>query len=232
MIGHPKQALWLPFEADVNDKSKNAYTGTNTGCTLVAGSGGNRLQFNGATNNVTYGAAADLNFERTEKVSFSFKLKVPASFLSLSNTTYSLFQRVNASGTTGWIVYGTFGTTSSTVLLALSNFWGTNFSIGRMATTAIADDNEHHIGTSYSGNSNTSGMKFYLDGALQSTIAFANTLTNSIATTGALTAGFTSGSYNSGVGITLDDIQIFRGVELTQSDFKRLMLGLHPLQGG
>lgn len=134
---------------------------------------GNGLRFDG----MSYVIAGNIaNFDNTDSFSISFIIKVNNSFgtiiskVSNSNRGYYIFISGNA---INCMLYNAYPSNMVETVIFLPNAVGT-----------------YHITITYNGNSNASGVKWYIGGYLQTNLVYQNTLTGSIMTSSPLSLGF------------------------------------------
>lgn len=156
----------------VTDLSGNSNTATLVNGVAFNSSNGGSLFFDGTNDYLNCGAVSNITFERTNTFSFSFWI-YPTS-LALNGTILSKY---NASSRGLAVGLNSTGSIS----LVLRNTLTTNDLVINTATGLITTNNWYHVVVSYSGNSSTTGVSFYINGAkTTSDISVRNGLTATI----------------------------------------------------
>ena len=143
---------------------------------------------------------------------------------SLGSTTKIFLAK--CSNTTPFNGY-TFGVTSAkNVYFQLSNDANTNF-LAIINTATLSDSTWYHCLMTYDGSKSSSGLKVYVDNALNTQTIFSDTLTGSISNT----KSFKIGARDNGFfyGGLVDEISVFNR-ELTASEVTQLYNGGAGLQ--
>jgi len=179
------QPAMITFDSDVTDSSgfNPANDGTVTGTeTLVAGKVGNAFSFDGGTF-VTLANEANFDFDTGDSRSYAFWIKTAlgggARILSINGDSASPF-------TGDWIKL-----VSGKIRVQIL---GTSLDFIDVRSAAVVSNNEwHHVAVTYDGGS-ASGVKIYIDGALDSStiirdLLASSTLNNFELTLGGLTTG-------------------------------------------
>lgn len=214
-----KLVCYIPFDYDILDAS-NSNDGILTGTeTWVSGPEirkvGMRkaLSFNGSTNYVTLTNESNFDFEHTNTFSVSFWIKMGSI-----NADQGLVVKSNDLTTgSGWKIY--FQNTSDLIVFKLAN--GTNiYSVS--STTSLSTTKWNHVVCTFSGNSNQTGMKIYVNGVLEA-IGASSTISGTILNNVSVVLGAESdaGSLLTGY---MDELQIWN-TELTSSDVIDLYAG-------
>ena len=176
----------------------------------VSGKLNSALQFNGINQYVNFSNVSIGNFERNETHSFEFWFRT-------NNTGQQIFmsKMLNSGNYNGWEIWFE-GTTTNKTYFDLSSIASTNMIRVYFVNNSISDNKWHNLIVTYDGSSTGSGVKFYFDGVLKSTLVTSDTLSSSTLTA---TPFQISGRGNGAIGIigTLDEIAIYNKV-LNQSD--------------
>jgi hypothetical protein len=196
---------------NVFDSSSNNRNGTTINSpSWVAGKLNSALQFNGANQYVNFTNISVGDFERNQSFSTEFWFKT-------SNTGTQIFiSKMAPSGNyNGWEVWYE-GTSTNRMYFDLFNNAASNAIRVYFINSTISDNAWHHLIVTYDGSSSATGVKFYYDGALKSTIASSDSLSLSTSTSAPFQI---SGRGNGATGTTgiLDEIVIYNKV-LSQSD--------------
>lgn len=221
MFRHPNLQFWLPADnSSPNDKAQNGYTGTVSNYSYTTGIAGGAISASSTTGYIDYSTAAALNFERTDKFSFSMWIKGSTPSLNAC-----LAMRMSAAGTIGWIISPR---TNSRLAFMFSSSWGPSWIYIDIPFT-FSNTVWKHICITYDGSSNANGVKVYVNGVSQTVTINGNNLTTSTVTSsGSLRIGYSSVGYNTFIG-AIENFQIYKGIVLTAKDVARIMAGLHPL---
>lgn len=198
-----KLIAYLPMDLDTLDASNSNHgtvTGTETYVDFSLETGNKRkaLSFNGSTNYVTIANKSNFDFEYTDSFSVSFWVKM----LSIGSDQGLVVKSNDLTTGVGWKIY--FQNTSDFIVFKLAD--GTSaFSV--TSTSSLTTTVWKHIVCTFSGNSNQSGMKIYVDGTLEATgtsSAISSTILNSVSVV--LGAESDAGSKFTGY---MDDLQIW-----------------------
>ena len=213
-----KLVAFLPFDYDVLDASNNndgTITGTETYVDGPEISSTHPMRkafsFNGSTY-ITLANESNFDFEHTNAFSVSFWVKCG----TISATT-GLVTKAN-SNATAQIGWKCLLQNNGTVTFNLSD--GTT-TYGVTTTTDIDNNIWRFLCFTYSGNSNRSGMKIYIDGSLDNTgtsSTISSTILNNVT---CVIGAFQASNYLTG---SIDNVQIWN-VELTSSDITDLYAG-------
>jgi len=159
------------FEGTLLDSITGAVNGTVTGTTTYTGGHeGQGFSFNGASY-ISIGNSGSLAFERNNIFNLSFWYKG-----NDADGTYLISKEDSAGVNRGYavVIQG-----SGKVQFELINTNPTNLLQVR-GSTAITDNNWHHIVITYSGSSAPSGVNIYVDGVLNTPSTISNTLSATI----------------------------------------------------
>jgi hypothetical protein len=200
------QISYLKFERNLND-SQSINHGSITGTELYAdGVYGKCLDLNGSSR-VTLLNETTFDYEHTQPFSIAFWMKNSQA----SGTDRFFVGKTSAiGGAAGFSVFQESGS-------ALTRFrlrdTGTNYDVD--TTGALNNGQWHHIVVTFSGNSNRSGMKIYVDGVLNNT-GTSSAIGASILNNVQVTIGAES---DNGVPLTgqIDDVRIYNK-ELNSSE--------------
>lgn len=194
------QPLFALFDQDVLDGSDNAHTLTITGTETYSQGpepSPDKLRyafsFDGSTF-LTVSNESDFDFEHTNPFSVSF-------WINGASQANKIVVGKGSLGTAGWL----FFTNNTTMVFRLTDSLLNTFQV--ITTAVTQNDGWHHIVVTFSGNSNRSGLKIYVDGVLDKT-GTASAISNSILNN----VGVTIGSGN-GLSIftgSLADVQIWK----------------------
>ena len=205
MIRHPNLILYLPFSGDFADASKSANPITVTGATLTPGPKGQCGNFDGSDDFLQ--TSNNLGISGTEDFSFSCWIfrdghqDYGAPICSLTNELTISTVWANPSTTT-------------------FEFWMPPFA--EVRTNALANSVWHHVVLSrksglWSAYWNGQELGFWMY-----TTSVASITDNPI-----IIGSFTNGYHFKG---KLDELCIFKGLAVSQSDARRLMMGLAPIE--
>jgi len=159
------------FEGTLLNSITGAVNGTVTGTTTYTGGHeGQGFSFNGASY-ISIGNSGSLAFERNNIFNLSFWYKG-----NDADGTYLISKEDSAGVNRGYavVIQG-----SGKVQFELINTNPTNLLQVR-GSTAITDNNWHHIVITYSGSSAPSGVNIYVDGVLNTPSTISNTLSATI----------------------------------------------------
>lgn len=189
------------FDGNTNDFSGLGNNGAVTGTsTYVTGEVGQAFSFDGSTY-ITTGTSSVLNFERTQPITISVWEKTTISgFLPMM----SKFQSVS----TGWY----FALSGNGLLFQEANINNVNdfvSSCGNNTPNSLLDGNWHNVMVTYDGSSNANGVKFYIDGKLQTTTVARNNLSSSITNAAPVTIGSLDVVPHNPLIGQLDDLRIY-----------------------
>lgn len=139
----------------VTDLSGNSNNGTLVNGVAFNSSNGGSLFFDGTNDYTDCGAVSNITFERTNTFSFSFWIY--STSLALNGTILSKYNSLSRGLTVGLNLTGA-------VSFVLRNTLTTNDFVINTATGLITINNWYHVVVSYSGNSSTTGVSFYING--------------------------------------------------------------------
>lgn len=160
---------------------------------------------------VTIGNKASLNFDHNNSFTIEAWVKTSAS------SQRSIFSKMLSSGSLRGY---DFLIQNGKLQLYLISTWSSNV-IHVVGNDLVNDGNWHHVAVSYNGSGISTGVKFYVDGLLQ---------TNNVLTSGSISGGLTN-SASAEIGMRwgnfdfigqLDEIRIWND-ELTQADLRTWM---------
>lgn len=204
----------IQFEENVKDKgvqnNDGVWSGTESYVSARIGDGGD---FNGSSR-VTLANESNFDFDKDDKFSVSLWIK------SSSTGGATLVAKRNSSTSAGWIFNIRNGSVSDdrlTVRLVNSTI---NRIIVNVDNVILRDDTLHHVGFSYNGNEDPSGIKIYIDGVAQTTVTEEDTLTGSILNNTAVTIGARNDGTGNYTGV-IDDVRIYAR-EISASTMKDL----------
>ena len=159
--------------------------------------------------------AETADFERTEPFSFCWWYKTSTAGWRYILTKYD--------GGTGILIGATTNGSPPDILVRLRNTSGQEVRLTARGIDGVLDDGTwHHIAITYNGNSDVSGVQFYVDGRL---LTDRNIVTNTLASTIKNTANFKFGTFGTGsdtVDSDYSDVRIYN-VELTQEQVTKIM---------
>jgi len=163
--------------------------------------------FDGATGTVSIPDTSSLRFSNIHTFS------VEAWVKTASTAQQSIASKLGPSPAyQGW----EFGLTNGNPYLFLSNTFPTN-DLELVGSTSVADGNWHHLFATYNGNSSTSGIQLFVDGALVTTTTSpANSLSASSASSAPLYLGSRGGSSQFFAG-ALEDVAVYQGIPTSAS---------------
>jgi len=142
------------------------------------------VAFDGADEYANIGNQAELAFERNEPFSVSFWVKTVQS-----TTGYIIAKGASTSPARGWSIRITLGKVYFNLISTVS----TSHLQARATSVTVNDGNWHHVCITYSGNSSTSGVKFYIDNVLADKTSVVNTLSATTLSTASATIGSREG---------------------------------------
>jgi hypothetical protein len=178
------------------------------------------ILLDGVDDYVTMGNVSNLNFQRTDAFSISTWVK-RGSFTE----TQILFSKMNSSGNyRGYMFYIAAGSDAPQFLLRRD----TSFTSQRLlviGSTAILDNNWHHLVVTYDGSSTASGVKIYVD-EISDTTTFTGAISDSITTPAPVNIGARNNNdyFND---FSCDEVSVFN-TELSQSDITSIYNGGVP----
>lgn len=227
MFSHPNLVFWANGQT-FNDGSKSALAGTANLATLTTGGiRGNSINLAvSPAAYVDYGVPAALAFERTN--SFSISLWVMGA--GISSDRQVIISKATAVATQGWMVTCS---SSGKIELLLVSAWTGNMLGGWSNVAANASAWKHFVFV-YDGSSKAENLVMYVDGVKLPNItatypsAYDN-LSATILNTRSVRLGCPSDATTRSAPLSVDDIQIYSGLQLSQSDVVRIMHGMHPL---
>jgi hypothetical protein len=197
----------------LNDSTANANHATTAGAMIsseqVAGSIAGGLAFNGSTQYAAFGNPGNFSFERTDSWSVSAWVR-PAS-----NSFGSVVSKQTGSGLfRGWELFQRGGSANPTFAFECAN----QGSI-RLATQTKAQFPTgmfHYVVATYNGNSSTSGVALYVDGAAQARSDIANNLNATIVNPAGADIAARDSNLSMALNSTLDEIRVYaKGVVLS-----------------
>lgn len=211
---------YIKMNDDVTDSSGNSNNGTVVGSELYTdGKLDKGFDYNGSTR---INLANEANFDRDINQPFSWSFWVKADSAPSSSADIFLSKGADI-GLGGQFLF--FQQTSGFLSIRIHD--GTTFH-DTLGTIDISDSIWHLVTVTYSGNSNRSGEKIYIDGILDVTGAAqamaGSSLNNDALTIGALTAG---GRVVAG-DVIMDDLQIYDD-ELSAKEVELLYTSSHRL---
>lgn len=175
--------------------------------------------FNGISDKLS-SASDDFNFERTEQ--FSVFL-----FIKYTGGTFVIGRSLSGPTSQGWgIQQGIIAGTVMQVQLANNEAAGVN-ALRVLSVNGLPKDTWSYIGFTYAGTSTPAGIKIYFNDVVSPATTELNTLTASIQAVTSLWLGARGGSelwYNG----DMAHAAIWRGVELTQDDIRKLIRTKEP----
>ena len=213
MIVTPNLKFWLPMEGNANDASGNGNNGTVSGAVLATGKFGQCYNFDGTNDYITISPNTSLNVGNILTISAWFK----TDSISKRQTIYS-----HGSNASGGMQLEINGQGSGSFGMIMNGIWlyytGVNkFSAGEWNNIAYT--------RSGAGGGN---HKLYLNGTEITDIVRQTSDNFTDQTANSLIAGRTTSTQL--FDGEIDNVLIFSKV-LSQSDIKRVMMGLHPLSG-
>jgi hypothetical protein len=165
----------------MNDSTRNGHHGTTNGSMpagqQVAGQIGGSLNFAGGNYYATLANAANLSFERTDSFSVSCWVKPPGNVFGAL-----LSKETSTAPIAGWALWQFADTGNPVIGFDVVNNANSN-RVEVKTTSQLSAGAWHYVVATYSGNSDVSGMKIYVDGASAGLTTVANNLTGSIVTT-------------------------------------------------
>lgn len=196
-----------------NDSTANANHATGAGAiasaALLTGVVGNGIAFNGYSQFAVLGNPQSFSFERTDSWSVSAWVR-PAA-----NTFGSIVSKQNGSTPfRGWELFQRGGTAKPTFAFEVAN--QSSVRLATQTSAAFATGAFHYIVATYSGNSTTSGVSLYVDGAAQGKSDIENNLNATIVTTTAPDIAARDTNSSMPLNATLDEIRVYaKGVVLS-----------------
>ena len=179
----------LVLALDAGDR--NSYPGSGTTWRDLSGNNNNGTLTNGPTfNSANLGSIvfdgvddfallsneSNFDFERTT----SFSIDCWVNLTTITSNDQIIISKLNggAGNYTGW-EFGKYFNTSAPHLYLISNYGSGNYIQCRSSFTLLANT-WYNVVCTYNGSSNTSGVLFYVNGQITSTIVGTNNLTQSI----------------------------------------------------
>ncbi|MEP6699273.1 MAG: LamG-like jellyroll fold domain-containing protein [Verrucomicrobiota bacterium] len=209
---------WWPAENNANDAQDGNNGTLQNGATFTSGEVGQAFHFNGSNQFVVTTNAANLSFERTDAFSID-------AWIRTSETTLNHFivakRQINApfKGYAMMVDNGQLPTCVGPPGAGVLSFFvdgsdTTNcprdHAIIVRGTRPLNDGQWHHVAGTYEGSSSASGMKLYVDGALETPVVLTDNLgTNSIANDAAFTTAAGSGNGPQPFNGDIDEVEIF-----------------------
>lgn len=181
------------------------------------------LMFDGGDDYASVNNNSDLNFERTNSFSIDTWIKIN------SLNAYGNIIGKNDSSYKGWNLMSMASSDSNrpnSICLMLTSTNSSNDLLACTPSNSIQAGTWYHIVSTYSGNSDVSGVKMYLNGTSQTVTAIRNGLTASIQTTSPTWIGrhyYGSGSYP--FNGTIDSLKVFNRVLSTDEITSNLQAG-------
>ena len=211
---------FLPFDYDVLDASNSndgTVTGTETYIDFAPEISSTHpcrkaFSFNGSSY-ITLANESNFDFDYTNTFSVAFRVKMG----SIAADQGLVMKSNDLTTGLGWKVY--FQNTSDLLVFKLAD-GTTAYSI--TSSTSLTTSKYYHIVCTFSGNSNRSGMKIYVDGTLEATgtsSAISSTILNSVSPV--IGAESDGGSIFTG---SISDVQIWNS-ELSSTDVTDLYHG-------
>lgn len=160
---------------------------------------------------VAFGHSESINFERTDK--FSYCMWVKAVY-SLKGTTYFCVKRDGNTGMNFDVELN-----GQRLIFYLLNAVPGNY-LAAYYDVNLQDDTWYHLGVTYSGNSNVSGVKFYVNGVQYTPLSGNNSLSSSIKNNVPLLLG--RHNVHTPDGVT-DDFRVYNK-ELTAAEVQDIMM--------
>lgn len=206
--------------APVADSSGNAIDGTwegTLGSQWTTGKINNGGLFNGTDNYIDLGTPASLRF--TGATPFSF-----AGWIKRSNTNeaaFDFFGNINPNNPFNGYDFGISGDVDHFQALQLIMTDGSLNQVNVVSNGLVDDTDWHHVVVTYNGNSNASGVIFYIDSVAQTNTILTNTLSGSISSTNPLSIGSRVGATGSLFPGMIDEFGVW-GKVLSQSEVTQL----------
>jgi hypothetical protein len=197
----------------LNDSTANTNHAATAGAMVsseqVSGKVAGGVAFNGSTQYAAFGNAANFSFERTDSWSISAWVR-PAA-----NTFGSLVSKQNGSGLfRGWELFQRGGSANPTFAFECAN--QSSIRIATQTKAQFPTGSFHHVVATYNGNSNTSGIALYVDGAAQAKSDIANNLNDTIVNSAGADMAARDANLSMPLNSTLDEIRVYaKGVVLS-----------------
>lgn len=166
------------------------------------------LDFDGTDDVVAVGNAPSLQFNFTDRFSFSAWIKTTA-------TTGGI---IGKRSTTGWY----FTIDGANIISLVLQGTGVTAIIVNSVASGVSDGNWHHVAATYRGNSSASGISMFVDGRQVSTTTVLNTVAGTCINTDAVAIGGVSTTTFRFTG-QIDDCRAYSGV-LQSSQIRLLSL--------
>jgi hypothetical protein len=193
---------YYTFNGNANDESGNANNGTVSGAILTTDRVGNTNSaylFDGLNDKITLTNESSFDFDRTDSFSYSVWIKTDDT----SSEDKTIFAKMMPfSSYTGFSLYMLNGNLNCYLINThVSN------EIAVKSSIPLNDNGWHHIGLTFDGSSDASGIVIYIDGAATPFNIAHNTLTQTMLNDVTPTIGSrTSTLYFKGA---LDDIRVY-----------------------
>jgi uncharacterized repeat protein (TIGR01451 family) len=181
------------------DSTANANHGSSNNATATAGEVDGAASYNGSGQSTIISNPANFDYEHSQPFSVEFWLKKPLDTATNQTLISKKYTYWNGAGFQVWTWSG-----SNNAIFDLTDSAGGVYQIATVVN--VQDNSWHHIGVTYDGTSNRSGMKIYVDGSLMSTGPSA-AIANSIRNTYNLTFGTNSISPTDYFNGSLDEIR-------------------------
>lgn len=214
--GNPPIGYW-PMDdhtgASIVDTSGNGNTGTITAATFKPGKIGTALNFDGVSATVAVANESNFDFERTDSFTNSFWINPNVTRSGATNTYKVIAKRETTGANQGWeIMLNWDGTSQTHIRMNLLGNTGSGLYVQTSGTTDIPNNVWTHIETVYTGTSTAAGIKFYVNGVLETNTVQLDALgTNTILNNVPLQFGSLNGTSQYYPG-ALDDVKVYNYV--------------------
>jgi hypothetical protein len=196
--------LNLPF-ASARMARGGHYAAALSGAPAAAGfdfSNSYSLAFDGTNDNLNLGDIGD--FDEDDPFTYSFWMKTADTgyqiFFGKSSSSYESYR--------GIFLYYNYPGADKLGLIFANSYSGNMIFVSTPAISALRDDSWHHIGVTYDGSTDASGINIYTDGSAQTLTTHNDTLDGTTLNDIDLWVGGRHGSYNQPVLGNMDEFSI------------------------
>ncbi len=230
----PGLVSWWPGDGNANDIQDGNSGTLQNGVTFTSGKVGRAFHFNGSNQFVTTTNNANLSFERTDAFSIDAWVRTTETALNKwivskrdpnANSRGYLFGMSNGQAPRCEVMNPTptgAGALTFSIDGSVTATCPRDHALGVRGTIAINDGQWHHVAVTYDGSSSISGIKLYVDGTLDASLAQYDTLgTNSVADSAPLLIGAAENGLQPWSG-DIDEVEVFNRA-LTQSQIQGIV---------